>query len=314
MLSKRLITGPLLVILLLGLAYLDGWVGTRQIATSLYMGWPMGEFGIETIPPGLIIFLTCCCIIPLASVELATMSKAGGTRCNAGLTGCFSILILCTMWIGSAIPDSPGSSMLVVSLLASILATCFIASLVVYAWGARTDGVLTASASTLCFASYLGLFLGFYLLIRADHSIWWIIGIIAIVKMCDTGAYFIGSAIGRHKLIPWLSPGKTWEGLAGGLLVSMLTAWGLASMSAHWLPAEPVIPFVWAMGLGLAIGLTGQAGDLVMSLIKRSAQVKDSSSLLPGLGGVMDVLDSPLLAAPVAWWLLRWLASGNPIS
>ncbi|MEE3001479.1 MAG: phosphatidate cytidylyltransferase [Planctomycetota bacterium] len=314
MLSKRLITGPLLVILLLGLAVLDGWVGTRQIATSLYMGWPMGEFGIETIPPGLVIFVTCCFLIPLASVELAAMSRAGGTRCSAGLAAAFGILLLCTMWIGSAIPTNPGSSMLVVSLLATVLCACFFASLVVYSWGARAEGVLPAAASTLFFATYLGLFLGFYMLIRADHSIWWIIGIIAIVKMCDTGAYFIGSAIGRHKLIPWLSPGKTWEGLAGGLLVSMLTAWGLASMSAHWLSAEPVIPVAWAMGLGLAIGLTGQAGDLVMSLIKRSAQVKDSSSLLPGLGGVMDVLDSPLLAAPVAWWLLGWFASGNPIS
>jgi len=304
----------MLVLLLLALATLDAWVGSRQIATSLYMGWPMGELGIETIPPGLIIFVTCCFLIPLGSTELAAMARAGGTRCNSGLAAASGILVLCTMWIGSAIPPGPEASLLVTSLPASSLAACFFVSLAVYSWGGRTEGVLPAAASTLFFATYLGLFLGFYMMIRAEHSIWWIIGIVAIVKMCDTGAYFIGSAIGRHKLIPWLSPGKTWEGLAGGLLVSMLTAWGLALLSGHWLPMEPVVSTTWALGLGLAIGLTGQVGDLVMSLIKRSAQVKDSSTLLPGLGGVMDVLDSPLLAAPVAWWLLRWLASGDPIS
>ena len=314
MLSKRLITGPMLVVLLLALAWLDAWVGSRQIETSLYMGWPRGEFGIEMIPPGLVIFVTCCILVPLGSHELATMSRAGGNRCNPGLAAVFALLLLLAMWIGGAMPSTQGAPMLAVGLLGSILAACFFVSLAIYSRGERTEGVLTAAASTLFIATYLGIFLGFYMLIRADHSIWWIIGIIAIVKMCDTGAYFIGSAIGRHKMIPWLSPGKTWEGLAGGLVVATLTAWGLASLSGHWLPAEPAIPLGWAIGIGIVIGLTGQLGDLVMSLIKRSAQVKDSSSLLPGLGGVMDVLDSPLLAAPVAWWLLRCLTSGGPIS
>ena len=101
------------------------------------------------------------------------------------------------------------------------------------------------------------------------------------VKMCDTGAYFTGSAIGRHKMIPWLSPGKTWEGLAGGLITSMLTGWGLAELSAAWLADEPVIPVGWALGFGLVIGVVGQLGDLLMRLLKRGGAIKDSS---PGAG------------------------------
>ena len=85
----------------------------------------------------------------------------------------------------------------------------------------------------------------------------------------------------------------------------MGTAWGLSALSAAWLPSEPVVPVWLALLFGFIIGLAGQCGDLVMSLMKRDAQLKDSSSLLPGLGGMMDVLDSPLFVAPIAWWLLQ---------
>ena len=194
------------------------------------------------------------------------------------------------------------------AMLACLLAACFFAALVAASWGRRTDGILASAASSVFFTIYLGVLLGFFMMIHVEHSIWWIIGIIAMVKMCDTGAYFTGSAIGRHKMIPWLSPGKTWEGLAGGLITAMLTGWGLSAMSAAWLIDEPVIPTAWALGMGLVIGIVGQLGDLVMSLLKRGAEMKDSSTLLPGLGGIMDILDSPLLAAPIGWLILVWIA------
>jgi phosphatidate cytidylyltransferase len=308
MLSQRIITGPLLVLLLLGLAWLDQYVSGLQLQTSFLLGWPMGEFGIETVPPGLVLFVVCCGVIALAAQELAAVARASGLRCHAVLVSIFSILILASMWIGSAMPaESGGTGSAPMAMLACLLAACFFTALVSGSWGRRTDGVLASAATTVCFTIYLGMFLGFFMMIHISHSIWWIIGIIAIVKMCDTGAYFTGSAIGRHKMIPWLSPGKTWEGLAGGLVTSMLTGWGLAAMSAAWLTGEPVISTGWALALGLVIGLIGQLGDLTMSLLKRGADMKDSSTLLPGLGGIMDILDSPLLAAPVAWLLLAWI-------
>jgi len=126
-----------------------------------------------------------------------------------------------------------------------------------------------------------------------------------LVKINDIGAFFTGRTWGRHKLIPWLSPAKTWEGLAGGLVTTV--ACGLAggwALYAGGLSPAGSAPAGWlglCAGFGLLMGLVSVAGDLAASLLKRDAEVKDSSTLIPGLGGVLDVLDSPLLAAPLAW-------------
>jgi len=305
MLSKRLITGPLLVVALLGLAFLNEYVGTLEWKTSVSFFWPMSSLGIEAVPPGAILFAICSLVIVLAARELAAVAVAcsGGTSSHKleGLIYCFGILSLYAMWLGGLCNDP----MMAVGMLATVLAACFFGSLWLASLGQRTEGTVIMALMATGFTVYLGVFLGFFMLIQVEHSVWWIIGVIAIVKMCDTGAYFTGCSIGRHKLIPWLSPGKTWEGLAGGLLAAIGTAWGLSALSAAWLPAEPVIPTWLALLLGLVIGFCGQCGDLVMSMMKRDAGLRDSSSLLPGLGGIMDVLDSPLFVAPIAWWMLQ---------
>jgi len=116
------------------------------------------------------------------------------------------------------------------------------------------------------------------------------------VKFTDIGAFFGGRALGKHKLIPWLSPGKTWEGLGFGVLTAAI----VGMICAPW-----ISQLLWWQGLifGAVIGLVGQAGDLLESLMKRDAQVKDSGQLIPGFGGILDVIDSPLLAAPFAYLL-----------
>jgi phosphatidate cytidylyltransferase len=129
-----------------------------------------------------------------------------------------------------------------------------------------------------------------------------------LVKMTDTGAYFAGRAFGRRKMIEWLSPKKTWEGLMGGMTTTVV----LAVLIGHWLHVAGIVrieerymAYPWALAvLGLLLGAVSAGGDLCASLLKRDAAVKDSGQALPGLGGVLDVLDSPLLAAPMAW--LYW--------
>jgi phosphatidate cytidylyltransferase len=128
---------------------------------------------------------------------------------------------------------------------------------------------------------------------------------IFVVKMTDTGAYFTGRLLGRRKLIEWLSPKKTWEGFVGGMITAVMCALAIG----HWLHTtglvrleERYLSYPWALVLlGLLLGIFSVAGDLCASLLKRDAAVKDSGQTLLGLGGVLDVLDSPLLAAPVAW-------------
>ncbi len=123
---------------------------------------------------------------------------------------------------------------------------------------------------------------------------------IFVTKSADIGAYFTGRLIGKHRMSPVISPKKTWEGLAGGVVLSVAVAVALNRLIAPVLGSD-----VRAAGFGLVVGLAGVLGDLAESLIKRDCRRKDASRTVPGFGGVLDVVDSVLFAAPVAyWWLL----------
>ncbi len=174
-------------------------------------------------------------------------------------------------------------------------------------------GIAPAIGSTLIAYCAIGVPLGFWILLRQDHGAWTLAAVILCVKSSDIGAYFTGMALGRHKLIPWLSPGKTWEGFAGGIALSALTggALTLASQSDAALNAEcEPVSLAYGILVAVVLGVVGTCGDLFESCLKRSAGVKDSGTLLPGMGGLYDVFDSLLPAGPVAWWLLS-LASAH---
>lgn len=127
---------------------------------------------------------------------------------------------------------------------------------------------------------------------------WMVFLLLAIVWLGDTAAYYVGSAWGRHKLAPVVSPGKSWEGAVAGFLVSMLSTvvWGLWRLGA--VPLE-------LLTIGALTTLASQVGDLVESMLKRGAGVKDSGGLLPGHGGLYDRLDAMLFAAPTMLLLLH---------
>jgi phosphatidate cytidylyltransferase len=116
----------------------------------------------------------------------------------------------------------------------------------------------------------------------------------------DSAALFVGTAVGRHKMAPRISPGKTWEGLAGGLAGSVAGALVVRQVALRWLPLSH------AVVLALLVALAGTAGDLAESLLKRWAGVKDSGALFPGHGGMLDRLDSLLMGAPVLYYYLLY--------
>jgi len=122
------------------------------------------------------------------------------------------------------------------------------------------------------------------------------------VWTCDTMAYFVGSAIGKHKIFPRVSPNKSWEGSLAGLTGSFIAL--LLIVKAGWLPGLEYSDALW---LGLIAGVAGQAGDFAESLVKRDVGVKDSSNLLPGHGGAWDRLDSILFAAPLSYLYLTFV-------
>jgi phosphatidate cytidylyltransferase len=123
--------------------------------------------------------------------------------------------------------------------------------------------------------------------------------VLVITWVGDTAAYFAGRAIGKHKLAPVLSPKKTWEGTVASILGALL----VAVVFTRWL----TIPLPHLLAMAAVGNIAGQAGDLLESAYKRSAGVKDSGSLLPGHGGVLDRIDALILAIPVVWYYWIWI-------
>jgi phosphatidate cytidylyltransferase len=136
-----------------------------------------------------------------------------------------------------------------------------------------------------------------------------LIYLLAVTKFSDVGAYVIGSVIGRHKMIPRISPGKTWEGFAGAILTSLLISVVLAPVMGQRVQA---ITFADSIILGLLLPLVSVVGDLAESVVKRDASIKDSGHSIPGIGGALDLIDSILFTAPVLYFYLQFTAPAQP--
>lgn len=157
-----------------------------------------------------------------------------------------------------------------------------------------------AAALTLLGAAYLGGLgggmAGLALIPPLERGPWRLVLLMAIIMVADTAAYFAGRALGRHKLAPSISPGKTWEGAAAGLGGGVLGALAVRALGL------PELPVAHAAALGILVAAAGIAGDLAESLLKRWAGVKDSGRIFPGHGGMLDRLDSLLFGAPVLYY------------
>ena len=160
-------------------------------------------------------------------------------------------------------------------------------------------GVTINLSGAVFIMGYLGLLTCFIIMLRMTYGLVPLLMMIAIVKLNDVGAYTIGRIFGRHKMAPELSPKKTIEGGVGGLIFSVFTSW----FCFYFISEAPPTVANW-LWFGLVVALAGSLGDLAGSLIKRDVGKKDSSTLIPGFGGLLDVFDSLIIAAPVAffWW------------
>jgi phosphatidate cytidylyltransferase len=127
---------------------------------------------------------------------------------------------------------------------------------------------------------------------------------ILVTKFSDTGAYLVGSLLGKHKMIPRVSPGKTWEGFAGAILVPVLASLVFAQLAGERLAG---MNWVHAVVLGVLLSAGAVVGDLVESLFKREAGVKDSGNYFPGIGGILDLIDSLLFNGPIMYLYLRYV-------
>jgi len=131
---------------------------------------------------------------------------------------------------------------------------------------------------------------------------------VLVTKFSDTGAYAVGSLIGRHKMIPRVSPGKTWEGFGGAIFLSTVSSLLFVQIfGAHMFGMNSM----HALILGVVLSSTAVIGDLIESLFKREAGLKDSGHFFPGIGGILDLLDSLLFNAPIMYIYLRHILT-NP--
>lgn len=183
----------------------------------------------------------------------------------------------------------------------------------------RNKKPLATISCTLLGICYVPLLLSFFIrLALAWEGVGWhvplgghtggsmVLYVCVVAKLTDTGALFAGSMFGRHKLLPRISPGKTWEGLAGGLTVGVLASSVFLGLSA-WRLGAIYVGIPHAILLGLAIAVSATLGDLAESLMKRASSAKDSARLFPALGGGLDVMDSILFALPVTYIYVRIL-------
>jgi phosphatidate cytidylyltransferase len=299
-LRNRLTYGPMMLAVLLGLLFLDAWVDRHTIGRVHDSGRPYGIGGA-----GLLALLLL--ILPSAIIELATLFAAERVQpyrfIAAAGAGSLAIHAFLTQfdWFQPVAASSLAFIIVFVMLFAALRR----------AWLRQTQETIHHMAGTVLAMLYLGGLAWFLMAIRVKHSFrpdgsvrfegstGVILMILLVVKFTDIGAYFGGRTFGRHKLIPWLSPGKTWEGLFFGVLTAGLLGMLCATRIEH---------LIWWRGFifGMVIGGIGQLGDLLESLMKRDAEVKDSGKLIPGFGGVLDVIDSPLLAAPFAYLMFSF--------
>ena len=325
MLKQRLIVGLFLGALFVTLLWLDTWAS---------MGWFQGARGA---PPGFVLALVSLAVVPLALREMRDLLAKENVVISMRVTIVAASLCMLWPWLeqvaesiqqqhngGWNTLDGPLKATVEQSpwytvgrwfysvkphyLVPTILVLSLLAAVIKHSRHQRVDGAMANAGGTLLAIVYLGVLPGFFLPICMTHSAWMVLGIVGVVKAADVGAYFTGKSIGRHKLIPWLSPGKTWEGFFGGLLLSGIVGAAIAMGLRDNVASLANVPTAWVyIGgaiSGALLGAAGQVGDLLESLLKRDAGVKDSGKV-PGFGGVLDILDSPLLAAPVAYWLLK---------
>lgn len=171
----------------------------------------------------------------------------------------------------------------------------------------NTFEALGGLATTLFGLAYVAALLSYFLYIRVMKSAdgaWLVAYLILVTKMGDAGAYVVGNLLGRHALVGRISPKKTVEGFLGAVAVSLATAViAQPLLGSQQLFGRPASRWSCVL-LGLVLGVVGQLGDLAESLLKRDCQVKDAGSLIPGLGGVLDVIDSLLFTAPLFYGIL----------
>ena len=260
---------------------------TRVLSGAVLLGLAIA---VVWLAPAMVFFAVAELLVVLGFVEYAALARSSGLPVPA-VPACAAAMLTCAAFTGGL--PAP---------IDVVLMTAFVAlgALTLSAWNGGRDALGLAAAS-LFPSLYLGLPIGAMIAIREARGGEALFLLMLTVFVSDTAQYYSGRAFGHRPLAPKVSPKKTVEGAVGGLLFGSV-ALGVAG--GWWLSA---VPLALRVMLGVMIVALGIAGDLFESMLKRSAGVKDSSSLIPGHGGILDRIDALLFAAPVYYVVLKYV-------
>jgi phosphatidate cytidylyltransferase len=278
---------------------------TSKASQSVGLRWLTAAIAIPIVLlfvwfGGWVAFAGTVLVVVICMLELQHMLVNAGYHPSTWISSALSILFLVAAMF-------PAQRLL---LLESGLAASILISFPWLFLRKNLDGALADWALTLAIAVYLGWSMSCFLLLRGyeistirfvpsfamylPRSVWWLLTVFLGVWGFDSAAFFSGRYLGRHKLAPHISPGKTWEGVFGGLVVSII-----AALLCSVIPLG--VPWYLAAVLGVLVGVFAVLGDLAESLIKRQTHVKDSGQFMPGHGGLLDRIDSLLFAVIVVY-------------
>lgn len=248
--------------------------------------------------PPIATVLLAAAVAVLGAAEIAGLSIQTGAPVSARFVGPLAGIICFVFALGLSIGPAPRVEMLPLLLLAVIVAI----GVLTLAASPVDASVLARGAIALMAPLYVGLPLGAIARVHLLYGAQVVSVLAVLVIVSDSAQYFVGRAVGRRKLAPHISPAKTIEGAMGGVLAAAVAG---ATLGVRWVPGLTVGSGAL---LGALVAAFGIVGDLFESLLKRGAGVKDSSSLIPGHGGVLDRIDSWLFAGPVYYVFLRYLS------
>ncbi len=323
--AQRIFFGAIAISIVFGLFSVDAFLSS------------LPRFAGTMLDRGSFLPLAMALVSMMAVAELAKMCRANGSHPNQVWASLCCLALVIAPWLSAAglLGDGP-TNLEAIHFQYFLVGVAFIGGGFVALRRKDVTTGLSDVAATWLLIIYGGVLPSFLVIMRCDSALpgpigaWVVLCIIIVCKVSDIGAYFTGSLIGRTPLIPHVSPRKSIEGTIGGIVVSALVSLALfkihtdtlsfaslsseASIRARQLSQLHQITSLygrmsWSQALifGVVMSVIGQLGDLVESVFKRSAKVKDSAHLVPGFGGVLDMVDSPFAVAPFAWFLLtRW--------
>ncbi len=283
MLKNRLLFGTIMIVAFTGTMLADGWMDGSLT--------PLEDD--DVFPQATLLCIIIAVVMAFAQLEMTQLASRIKIS-TIPIVSVPAVVLFATSCYWCQWPGISAKFLLPASAVVLLFAIMFCQYL---RFG--TENVI-ANCGAACFSViYVGFLSGFLIAIRLRFGLWALAMLIFVVKSADIGAYAVGTLLGKHKFSPAISPAKTWEGMIGGLVFAVLVAVFFALFF-------DIMRFSSAVIFGVCFAFAGQLGDLAESMIKRDAEQKDAADNVPGFGGILDVIDSLIPAAPAAFLFMLW--------